>query len=207
MRPWLIAVVLMQGCVLSSAPSMVLDQFTSQFDCKVSESHDTPDGWRVEGCGTEAFYHCSLTPAPALGQSCFLVLQRPMTAERQQDMSEQLQQIIASTDGKEPAATAAYGGGVLMAHTPRQQPDFVVLTVVSKQPLTLTEDCPISLLNDDRRLTIAARRQRDPRHAQLLALRQDLTDLIWSKRFGGEVCGVPVALDKHARKKLARLER
>lgn len=199
MRPFLIAaLMLVGGCSSQTLARPVVRQFAAQFHCREHEPFSTPGGWRVEGCGMEAFYHCEV------GHPCWLVLHRPMSPEHLAARAERVQQIIASTDGEEPGAVARFSGGFLMAHEPPNQPGLAVLTLVAEQPLELTPDCPITLRNDDQSLTIVARRQPDPQRAQLLTFSEDLQSLASSQRFAGDVCGVPVALDGQARKQLAR---
>lgn len=194
------ALLLLGGCAVLATELSVLRQFEAQFQCRDLEPSYTPGGWRVEGCGTEAFYHC------AENAGCWLVLQRPLSAERLQARADRFQRIIASIDGEPPAARAKFRGGVLLAHAPPDEPDFAVLTLIGDQPLKLSADCPVRLQHDSTPLTIVARRQADPRRAQLLTFSEDLNALVWSKRFGGDVCGVPVELDKRARKQLARFD-
>jgi hypothetical protein len=54
----LASVQLSLGCAAASAESRAVHQFEAQFECPDAHTFASPGGYRVEGCGSTAFYRC-----------------------------------------------------------------------------------------------------------------------------------------------------
>jgi hypothetical protein len=222
------------GCAMAIQRSRVANAFVAQFDCPVSTVRSSPGGYRVEGCGTIAFYHCSqphyrsdwLYPRyrenAAVGMfgdlvdlaltpgDCFLEHQRsalyPRTGRTEQTVDRAALNVITPAEHARVRGRVRFLGGQLeLLAIPGKYPDHVLLTVHGDHRLHY-DDCQPQILRDGRPLLFTARRAREPYDMLLVVPAEQLRNLHQAARMGGYVCGLRFELGERERQALESFE-
>lgn len=204
-------------------------RYSAQFACASPEVTQSPDGFRVEGCGQVAFYHCEWLEHQ---HRCVLEHARSMTEQERLATVKRAQagldDAVAVQDAEERRRKLdvefANARRLLAARPGELQPlgqvkgdDWrielarlpdhaaFVLWRFSTERALLPAPCRPTIVGDGRILTAEAIAQHSSREVTFLLTAGDVESLGTSERIRGVVCGVPFSLDEAARRQLASL--
>lgn len=229
----LFAVVSLGGCAIAIEKSRVSSAFAAQFDCPGASVSFSPGGYRVEGCDTTAFYHCTeprysseddsrgsdgvvavgaiigLLDLALSSGDCFLehhTRASPSSAHPEPSVdSAALNEIPRPDRARVLSRVRVLGGQVELLAMPGKYPDHVLLTVHSDQRLRY-DDCRPWIVRDGQALRFTAQHANKPYEMSLVLRVEQLGDLSRAVRFGGNVCGLRFELGERERKALAGFE-
>lgn len=236
-RAFAVLSVLVQlgGCSILIERSRVSSAFAAQFDCPAPNVSSSPGGYRVEGCDTTAFYHCSEPPYSSSGSDssgndgvaaagaiiglldlalssgdCFLEHHRtaatPRTAPAEPGIdTASLNLIPKPAEARVLGRVLVLGGQLELLAIPGKYPDHVLLTVHGNSRLSY-EACRPYIVRDGRALRFTAQHAKKPYEMSLVVPVEQLLDLGSAVRFGGNVCGLRFELGERERKTLAGFE-
>lgn len=222
------------GCSIAIERSFVSSAFAAQFDCPAPTVSYSPGGYRVEGCDTTAFYHCTeprhssdsdtrgndgvaavgaiigLLDLALSSGDCFLEHHRTAEAQRRERLEPSidtgsLNVIPKPVDARVLGRVLVLGGQLELLAIPGKYPDHVLLTVHGNSRLSY-DDCRPWIVRDGQALRFTAQHAKKPYEMSLVVPVAQLLDLGSAVRFGGNVCGLRFELGERERKTLAGFE-
>jgi hypothetical protein len=218
------------GCGAMLEASRVERDFRSSFDCPDAQVSSSMNGYRVEGCGTTAYYACIDTDshshglhnhdgarsgaagivAAVLVGALFAGLDADECALSHVERGPRGPAVVAlahtpRTLAGERAVRSTLpvrGGALVLFGKPARAPDHVLLDVHANRRLR-EGPCEPRMFEDGARVPVLQHQRVDPYTERMLLPRSALAHTKSSVRFAGEVCGFGFELDDMTRKSMA----
>jgi len=217
------------GCGAMLESSRVERDFHSSFACPVAQVSSSMNGYRVEGCGTTAYYACICTDsgsrhahnhddtrsgtgivATVLVGALFAGLDADECALSHVERGPRGPAVVALAQTPHTLAgeravrskLPVRGGALVLFGKPARAPDHVLLDVHANTRLR-EGPCEPRLFEDGARVPVLQHQRVDPYTERMLLPRSALAHTKSSVRFAGQVCGFGFELEDMTRKSVA----
>lgn len=210
------------GCGAALETSRIQRDFSASFGCPDAQLSPALNGYRVEGCGTTAYYTCidRSTRSPHREGASFLAeaivdaVFAGMTADdcsiSHVERGPRQPAVVALAEAPRTlpderavrSQLPTRGGSIILFGKPGRAPNHVLLDAHAHTRLR-EGSCEPLLFEDGMRVPVLEHRRVDPYTERMLIPRSALANAKSSMRFAGDVCGFTFELDELTRKSMA----